>query len=642
MGSIFPVVKLVAPILAVVAAIVASDEDVVQEELSEGRIDVVSNPLTEIVRWRNHIEQFPRLAPYENSLLQVAERVPFETFSALTPDLQERLAAFAESRLDADMIPASICWAPGAPLEVMSAFHAVEEMTDDAPTDIAAATQFEDGDRWGRNATFRSFFETAVQGRPTTLTWSFIPDGTSIFGFNGEPTSDSDLIAFLDARYGVSDGGSDLTTRPWFSVFEAAFDSIASFTGVTYVYEPNDDGADLTQRSVPSGRLGRRGDVRIGGHFIDGQAGSNTLAYNFSPNAGDMIIDTSNTSYFGNLSSDSLSLRNVVEHESGHGLGLGHVCPINQTKLMEPFISRRFRGLQLDDIFSLNRLYGDFYEKQNSSRNNDSPADASVLPVSLGNTFSKECLSIDDNSDVDFYRINNVPAGAFVSCKVIPTETPSGFVEGPQNTNGSCSTGTPFDFTNVHNLSLDFIASDGSTVLRSANGQPAGQSEEIMAYEAGYSGTLFLRVNGDNTNSTQLYSLEVTIENFTPYEIWAGEEGLPELAASPGDDPDNDGILNAQEYYFGLSPLQPQSRDPISSSVSPDGTRYLFSFNRDPDAQPGEVFFQISDNLLSWSNYFPDPGDISRVPNGPLELVTLSLPATGPGRYLRIAITPSD
>ena len=646
MRAFLPLFRVLIPISVVVVAIMTGDRQTKEggrtREFSPATSSAARNHLRQQTQWREYLNHTPKLARYRKTLLRISERLPFESFSSLTPELQQRLAAFAESRLNPELIPATICWEPGVPMEVISAFHLVEEMANERQPPTASATQFSDDNRWGRNATFRSILEPTEQGLPTTLTWSFIPDGTSIFGFNEEPTSDSDLIAFLDARYGVTNDGSDLTTRPWFSVFQAAFDNIASLTGITYVYEPNDDGAALTQSNLPSGRLGRRGDVRIGGHFVDGEPGANTLAYNFFPSAGDMIIDTGDTSFFGDLSSNSLNLRNVVEHEHGHGLGLSHVCPVNQTKLMEPFISRRFRGLQLDDIFSLNRLYGDFYEKQNSSRNNDSTGNASLLEVSTGDLFRKEFLSIDDNNDVDFYRIDNIPADAFVTCRVIPVETPPGFVEGPQNSSGSCSSGNPFDFSNVHNLSLDLLAADGSTILDSASGQPVGQNEEILAYKTRYTGTVYLKVDGDSTNSAQLYTLEIAIENLTPFEVWAREQALPKLSASAGDDPDQDGILNVQEYYFGLSPLVPQFSEPISSALSPDGSRYLFSFNRDPNAQPGEVFFQISENLVNWSNFAPTPDEISIVPRDSMQSVTIEIPATGAGRYIRIAITPSN
>ena len=602
-----------------------------------------ANPIVDRVRWENYLRERPELGPYRDTLLILSERLPIETFARLSPRLQIRLARFAQSRRNPIAPPTTVCWAPGVPLSVMEAFHAVEEMAvEEGAFEISAATQFDDLDRWEQTATFNDPGENAEQGLPTTLTWSFVPDDTSIFGFNGEDTSPSDLIAFLDDRYSVTNGGNDLTNRPWFAVFQAAFDNISELTGMSYVYEPNDDGAAFFQNSLPSGSLGVRGDVRIAGHFIDGQSGSNVLAYNFNAGFGEMVIDTGNINFYGNLTSDSLNLRNVVEHEHGHGLGLRHVCPINQTKLMEPFISRQFRGLQLDDIFSLNRLYGDFYEKQDSDRDNDSSSNAATLPAAAGVPFEREYLSIDDNSDTDFYRLENVPAGSLVTCRVIPVATPTGFVEGPQNTNGSCSSGTSFDFTSVHDLQIEILASNGSSALATANSQPAGMTEEIDSFKVQGTGTLFLRIEGDNTDSTQLYTLQIEIVEPTPFEAWAIAESIPEALAAPDDDADADGLFNLQEYYFGLSPLIPDPANPVTSAISPDGNSYFFTFPRDPNATIATVIFEISDDLSLWLPYLPDPGQISVNPIGDQEEVSITIPTHGESRFLRLGLEDSD
>ncbi len=40
----------------------------------------------------------------------------------------------------------------------------------------------------------------------------------------------------------------------------------------------------------------------------------------------------------------------VITHEIGHGIGLGHVQPVDGSKLMEPFVNLGFYyGVQLDD-----------------------------------------------------------------------------------------------------------------------------------------------------------------------------------------------------------------------------------------------------------------------------------------------------
>jgi len=124
------------------------------------------------------------------------------------------------------------------------------------------------------------------------------------------------------------------------------------------------------ETKIASGVLGVRGDVRISGHFIDGNSG--VLAYNFFPNFGDMVIDTGDNTY-NNTASNSLILRNILAHEHGHGLGISHVCPVNQTKLMEPFLTTAFDGPQPDDILAGNRGYGD------DNEHNDTPGTATGL-----------------------------------------------------------------------------------------------------------------------------------------------------------------------------------------------------------------------------------------------------------------------
>jgi hypothetical protein len=552
----FRLLLLLAPVVATLpfawkAVGTRSEDQANQAPLSE-------HPTLESLRWKEHLKNHPSLAPYSAVLLKLSQKLPLDRFTSLSPHVQQRLAAFTADRLDPNSPVMTLCWAPGISKEAIMAFHVAEEMAaqetaleeilpkvmaSEGDAIIDLATQFDDGDRWRRTATFNSFFERAEQGLPTTLLWGFMRDGTRIEGFNGEPTSGSDLIAFLDEIYDVDDGSDDLTTRPWFSVFQGAFDHIASLTGITYIYEPNDDGARLSNFSRPSGRVGLRADIRIGGHYIDGDSGSNTLAYNFAPESGgDMIIDTGNTSFFGKTTLNSINLRNVVEHEHCHGLGLSHVCPINETKLMEPFISRRFRGLQLDDIFSLNRLYGDFYEKVHRDRDNDSPENATVLPISVGETFKRDSLSIDDNSDIDFYQLENLPAGTPITVKVTPVATPPDFVEGPQNSDGSCSAESNFDFTKIHDLEIKIIASDGRTVLSQANSQPIGMPEEIIAFELPSTSDYYIHVAGDSANNTQLYTLEVglSIPPSPPSEFIANVNATGQVSLNWKDTSENE------------------------------------------------------------------------------------------------------
>ena len=96
----------------------------------------------------------------------------------------------------------------------------------------------------------------------------------------GEAAANSNLFATFNAAF----PGQAI----WQNRIRDALNRWGELTGITYVLEPNDDGAAMFGTS---GVVGVRGDIRICGKFIDG--GGNTLAYNFFPGlGGDMVLDT--------------------------------------------------------------------------------------------------------------------------------------------------------------------------------------------------------------------------------------------------------------------------------------------------------------------------------------------------------------
>ena len=347
--------------------------------------------------------------------------------------------------------------------------------------------QFLDGDRWFRTATDGSGL---VRGQPTTITWSVVPDGINIpQAFPQDGTGTSNLRARLNGIYG--------SQAVWQPIIQQALDEWGSRTGTSYVFV-NDDGASF---SGSQGVLGQRGDVRISGRNIDGN--SNILAYNFFPDNGDMVIDT-NDNFFSDTSNGSLRLRNVVTHEHGHGLGFDHVCPLAQTKLMEPFFSSSFTGAQHDDTLAGNRGYGDARE------DNDTAATGSNFGSIGDGTFTANAASLDGSNDLDFYRFT-VVAGKQVDV----TLTPVGFtyLQGPQLSNGDCSAGTSFNSLVQNDVALQVIASNGTTVLASANLQPAGGVETLNNVALTTAGQFFIRVSGGASDAVQLYNLSFTIES---------------------------------------------------------------------------------------------------------------------------------
>ena len=275
--------------------------------------------------------------------------------------------------------PPELCYAPGTPLEVVRR-NAMRRQGLLSGLQ-SQGFQFTDNRRWSCTATNGCGL---TQGQVTTLTWNIVPDGTPMGSFAGEPAAPSNLKAFLNGIYG--------NEATWIQQFQTVFNQWGALTGVTYVRETADDGTLLHGLG---GQLGFRADIRIGGHFIDGDF--NILAYNFFPNTGDMVIDTGDAYYSQDFTfSASLGFRNMLAHEHGHGLGFEHSCPIDQTKLMEPFLSTAFVHAQLDDKLAGWRGYGDDKE------NNETAGTAADLGSLVNGTRTEDELSIDDNSDVDF------------------------------------------------------------------------------------------------------------------------------------------------------------------------------------------------------------------------------------------------
>lgn len=338
------------------------------------------------------------------------------------------------------------------------------------------------------------------QGDSLVLTWSIVPDGTVIPGGSqgaGEPACNSNLIAVMDARYGAGN---------WQAELAEVFTEWSDLTGNIYVFEPNDDGAAWP---TTRGLLGTRGDIRISGCAIDGNSG--ILAYNFFPSGGDMKIDTPDSFYDSVGGGLNTGFHYVVSHEHGHGAGLAHVCPINATKLMEPFINTGFNTLQHDDIRGGQRGYGDNLELPENS-NDDAARATDAGTLNSGESVSYEPISIDDNGDQDWIQFT-----VDASRQVDVTVAPIGFTyeDGDQDPqSGACLPGTTTNSLIIHNLDFEIRDSDGVTVLATGNTSPAGVNEVLNNIALGGAGVKYIRVFPSTaTNDVQLYNLTFAIED---------------------------------------------------------------------------------------------------------------------------------
>ena len=344
------------------------------------------------------------------------------------------------------------------------------------------------------------------QGDSITLTWGIVPDGTQVPNdLNDQTATDpSDLIAQLDGIYNETATGPDVTNRTWFALFQSVFDRYSEVSGITYVFEPNDDGVPT---ATAPGVLGVRPDVRIGGATIIPPVG--VLAFNFFPDNGDMTIDSTNF-FYNNTTQNSIGLRNVLAHEHGHGIGQPHIVgqafqnTPRVVALMNPVIDTSFDGPQEFDILVTQRQYGDTNER---GTGNDTIANGTVSgTVDALNPLSVTGNSIDSNTDTDVYQFT-VTTDLTISIDLTPTG--STVNAGPGDA-GSPNPGTTFNMGTLNDLGLELIDSDGVTVLASSFGGGFGQSELITEFTLPAAGDYSLRITGTQ-DAPQAYSLTVSI-----------------------------------------------------------------------------------------------------------------------------------
>ena len=436
-------------------------------------------------------EELPAdLAPAPEKMAAILKPYLEESLYRALETRHQRMMNVAAAHRAQATAPVVACFAPGTSNDTMAAFNRVLFGFDE---------RFTDGPRWGNTAITGN---TGNEGDPIVLTYSFIPDGTNIPNGAGEGPAPSDFFARMNALYG--------SPSVWQPLFFDVFNRWGQLIGVEYVYEPNDDGA--TFLDAP-GLAGVRGDVRIGGKFIDGNSG--ILAYNYYPDTGDMVIDTADN-FYNTTTNNSLRLRNVVSHEHGHGMGQPHVCPIQNSKLMEPFASTAFDGPRHDDIRAGHQRYGDVNEPNDSILQGTNLGNLSTgATISIGTppapaVSNGSTVSIHRAVDKDLYRIVPTQAGLLTL-----SVGPVGLVyeDVPQACNGfsgSCCFGGFTDSASLANLKLEVLRADG-TIVAESNANAAGNGE--ISFVSASAGTeYFIRVSAEGAvPETQLYSATASL-----------------------------------------------------------------------------------------------------------------------------------
>ncbi|MBX3390947.1 MAG: matrixin family metalloprotease [Phycisphaeraceae bacterium] len=424
-------------------------------------------------------------------------------------ELSELHREMLSKRSDAAL---STCFAEGASPELVAAF---------APADAA---RFQNAGRWERAAYAPA---GSPFGQPVTISYSIVPDGTPINGFNGEADAPSNLREFLTGIHG--------SEAAWMAHVHAAFARWSEVCGVKYVFEENDDGVAL---GYGLGVPGVRGDCRIGGHRID--TNGNILAYAFFPSSfeigesGDVVVDTSDN-FFNNLAGNSLLLRNVIAHEHGHGLGMAHACPVDASKLMEPFIASNFDGPRHDEVRHGQYLYGDRFE----------PNDDAGAATAMGELSACGALRVGDRTTISPFNpaeLNRIPQtspaalGYFGDRDFYSFETtaalrvdvklePVGYLfdDSPEACGGCCS-GTLGDSQRQWRLGFDVLAADGQTVIGSETATTLGGAALASEVLLPSAGNYFVRVRGDAFEAgSQMYSLVIDARSAALRASPAGE-----------------------------------------------------------------------------------------------------------------------
>jgi hypothetical protein len=375
--------------------------------------------------------------------------------------------------------------------------------------------------RLARFAAQSRWVETATDGplefdQALTITYSFIADGTLIESFSGEPPSPSNLVATMNARF---PGGFQAFRQ----VIAESFDRWAALTNIRYV-EVADDSAVFgpatsgpgNDRSPgvpanPPGVIGR-GDIRIGGHTV----GDTVLAYNFFPEfGGDMVFDTSKVATFADPAGNFRSLVNTITHEHGHGLGMAHVFPVSNNKLMEPFLNLGFDGPQEDDIRAVLFLYADPFERNDFLGEETQAFETPLRGVEDGDpvTVGTDAAAIERQGAEDLYKFE-AETNATISVRVEPLGTT--YVVGPAENQVSTVNARASRDLAVRVLRLLDANTGDVDVVAQASAAPAGQAEVIPLTTLPQAGTYIVQVLAtDAADDVQRYSIEISNEDLS-------------------------------------------------------------------------------------------------------------------------------
>jgi len=329
---------------------------------------------------------------------------------------------------------------------------------------------------------------------PILISYSFMPDGTSI---GGVP---SNLQATLNAHF---------TTAAWqaqISDAAAVWEKVANVNFSLVTDNGSPLGVSGNQQDDP-----RFGDIRIGGYAMS----SSILAFAYLPpranggtDAGDIFF---NTSQLWQINGTTYDLMTVAIHELGHALGMGHST--DTAAAMYPAYIASKQVVDADDISGIRSIYSarqpDIFNVDGS---NGSPRSAADISSYIGSNGQLTISGLDltppatiGTNAIEWYKIT------------VPTSTTGTMVVRMQSTGLSLLSPSLAIFNSAGNtiLAQQISYNLGDTVTAQINNVTPGQVYDIRCQgsttgNSGF-GTYGLQVNFGSLTQPPIPSPNTTV-----------------------------------------------------------------------------------------------------------------------------------
>ncbi len=299
----------------------------------------------------------------------------------------------------------------------------------------------------------------------TTITYSFIPDGTFI-AYSSPTNITSNLNQAMNSQ--------GLTTQQWQQQFQKAAAVWEAVAGINLV-QNGDDGEPIGSSNDLQGDP-TEGDIRIGGYPM----GLGTLATTYLPPplntssiAGDIFFNTAQPWAIGS----TFDIETVALHEIGHALGMGHSAIENAVMYAE--YNGIKNSLNSDDIAGIQSIYGVRQPDQFNSNG-------------LSNGWYTTAVNVTGSlNSVDQVDMPNLTLNAYNSQEWFQVTV-------PQNTSGTLgatmqtaniSSMTPMvEIVNssLHIVAYNYSTQYGGVAIASYSGVQPGQTYYIRAIGGSY------------------------------------------------------------------------------------------------------------------------------------------------------------